>query len=107
MTKREEYWRGVIKSFEEKGLAPGEFCKRQGISGSRFRFYRKKFREEAQEESPSSKALFEPLIISPPSTTTRTNFKLVVELPNKIRCEFGAVDSKHQMSLLKELMTLC
>ena len=106
MTKREEYWRGVIRSFEESGLAPGEFCKNKGISGSRFRFYRKKFREEAQAEPPASKTLFEPLIIAPPSTT-RTNFKLVVELPNKIRCELGAVDSKHQMSLLKELMTLC
>ena len=107
MTKREEHWRGVIKSFDESGLSPGEFCKNQGISGSSFRFYRKKSREEAQEESSASKALFESLIIAPPSTTTRTNFKLVVELPNKIRCEFGTVDSKHQMLLLKELMTLC
>lgn len=106
MTKREEHWRGVIKYFEESGLAPEEFCKRQGISGSRFRFYRKKFREESREESPVSKALFEPLIIAP-SSAIRKNFKLVVELPNKIRCELGVDDSKHQMALLKELMTLC
>lgn len=106
MTKKEDHWRGVIKSFEESGLAPGEFCKKQGISGSRFRFYRKKFREECQADTPASKALFEPLIITP-SSNTRMNFKLVVELPNKIRCELGAVDSKHQMALLKELMTLC
>jgi len=106
MTKHEEHWRGVIKSFEESSLGPGEFCKKQGISGSRFRFYRKKFREEAQPESSISKSLFEPLIIAPPPIH-RTNFKLVIELPNKIRCELAAVDSNHQMALLKELMTLC
>jgi hypothetical protein len=105
MIKKEEHWRKLIKSFEESGLAPGEFCKNQGISSSRFRFYRKKFRE-AQAELPVSKASFEPLIITP-SPTSRTNFKLVVELPNKIRCELAAVDSTHQMALLKELMTLC
>jgi hypothetical protein len=106
MTKNEEHWRVVIKSFEDSGLGPGEFCKKQGISGSRFRFYRKKFRDEAQSSPPTSKNSFEPLIIRP-SPITRTNFKLVVELPNKIRCELAAVDSSHQMALLRELMTLC
>ena len=55
MTKKEDHWRGVIKSFEESGLAPGEFCKKQGISGSRFRFYLKKFREESQADTPAQK----------------------------------------------------
>lgn len=104
MISREVHWRGVVKSFEESGLTQEVFCKSHGIGKSRLQFYLKKFREEAQDSTP--KDLFEPLIITPPSRTMM-NVKLVVELPNKIRCEFTAIDEKHRMALLKELMTLC
>ena len=76
------------------------------MSSSRVAGELQKFRDEAQSSPPTLKNSFEPLIIRP-SPVTRTNFKLVVELPNKIRCELAAVDSSHQMALLRELMTLC
>ncbi|BCA94349.1 hypothetical protein TUM19329_36560 (plasmid) [Legionella antarctica] len=106
MTKRDEYWSDMVKSYEESGLAPGLFCRNKGISDSRLRFYRNKFKKESKAVTPAKEALFEPLIITP-LPSAKAVFKLVIELPNKIRCELDAADHQHRLILLRELMTLC
>lgn len=106
MIKKENDWQGIVKSYEESGLPPGQFCQDKDISVSKLRYYRNKFKQGTKVVSSVKDDLFEPLLITP-LHTTKANFKLVIHLPNKIRCELEVIDNRHQLLLLKELMTLC
>ena len=102
---REEYWRQIVKSYEESGLNAEEFCQNHGIAVPRLKYYCKKFINKTHRTPSKDQEVFEPLIIAPISPQEK--LKLSIHLPNKIRCDIEVSDRHHQLAVLKELVALC
>jgi hypothetical protein len=41
MTERASYWSGLVKSWEGSGLSQAEFCRRRGINGGTFAWWKR------------------------------------------------------------------
>jgi hypothetical protein len=41
MTERASHWSGLVKSWEGSGLSQAEFCRRQGINGGTFAWWKR------------------------------------------------------------------
>lgn len=115
MKSKEEYWDRQLKSYERSGLSQEDFCSEQGIPIAKFKYqWRKKFGSRSKkrrlQDSLDKPSHFEPILISNKGSVHQepTNQSIIIQFPNRIRCEL-AMDIKSQdfSSLLNQLRLLC
>ncbi len=49
MTERASYWSGLVKSWEGSGLSQAEFCRRRGINGGTFAWWKRQLQRASGE----------------------------------------------------------
>ena len=116
MKSKEEYWDRLFKGYEQSGLSQEDFCREQGIPIAKFKYqWRKKIgpgsRKDGAQNQSDTPCHFEPILISKKDSTPQepvTNQSIIIQFPNRIRCEL-AMDIKSQdfSSLLNQLRLLC
>jgi transposase-like protein len=47
MSDRARYWAGLMEGWERSGLSQAEFCRRQGINGGTFAWWKRQLRDRA------------------------------------------------------------
>lgn len=117
MKLEREYWRKLIKEYEESGLSQVEFCSQQGIQTAQFKYrWRQEMATNSKEERIAARRLeaapvFEAVSISEADSLASTEDKprvICIQLPNQIRCEFPMPLSGIELGLLlKQLVALC
>jgi hypothetical protein len=48
-TERASYWSGLVQSWEGSGLSQAEFCRRRGINGGTFAWWKRRLRRSSGE----------------------------------------------------------
>lgn len=48
LSERGAYWLGHLRRWEQAGITQAAYCRRQGLSGTAFRWWRRKFLDEGR-----------------------------------------------------------
>lgn len=73
-------WAGILRRFDSSGLAPQEYCRREGLSLSSFQRWRNRL---------SAGAATEFIELTPSSSESRASgWELEVTLPHGVRLQF-------------------
>lgn len=114
MSTKEEYWEGVIKSYEASGLSQESYCTRHGVGLYQFKYYWRRLRlrrKTVVHQVPSAQVAFEPVVLSPtptPATKAGATPPMVIRFSNEVSCEVTlAIESRDFLSLLNQLRKLC
>ncbi|MBA2651334.1 MAG: hypothetical protein H0U73_03575 [Tatlockia sp.] len=117
MKLEKEYWRKLIKEYEESGLSQAEFCSQQGIHIAQFKYrWRQEMGTNSKKERIAGRRIeavpgFEAVSISETDSLASTEDRprvICIQLPNQIRCEFPMPLSGTELGLLlKQLVALC
>ena len=115
MTEKDNYWRELFREYKKSGLKRLEFCQKNDISHSQFRYQWNKQSQTARRalklmHHHQAKSLFEPVLVTKltePMVANKT-VELTIHLPNKTRCDLKIDMSSHDLSsLLKQLVEIC
>ena len=69
--EREEYWRGIVEDWTESDLSQRRFCEATRISYPTFCYWRRRLREEGEDESTTP---FIPVEVKPPRRGTGLSY---------------------------------
>ena len=114
MSKKEEYWEGIIKSYETSGLSQESYCQGHGVGLYQFKYYWRRLRLSRKAEAKPVSATqvdFEPVVLSTtPTPDTKAGMipTLLIRFSNAVSCEVK-LDIKGQdfTVLLQQLRSLC
>jgi hypothetical protein len=115
MTEQGNYWRELFTEYKKSGLKRLDFCQKNDISHSQFRYQWNKQHQAARRAlklTPlhAAESLFEPVVVTKLTERMVANkiVELTVHLPNKIRCDLKIDMSSHDFSaLLQQLVAVC
>lgn len=112
----DDYWRKLIKAYEESNLSQNDFCSQQGIAVARFKYrWRREMACNNKKERSEPRRLkvvprFEAVSISGAESLTSSASKsrmIFIQFPNQIRCDFEMPISELDFGLLlKQLVAL-
>lgn len=112
MKTKEAYWERLLKGYEGSGLSQEDFCREEGIPVAKFKYqWRKRMASVSQKANSEKPIHFEAVRINKEDSIhqeTITKQSIIIQFPNRIRCEI-AMDIKSQdfSSLLNQLRLLC
>ena len=114
MTEQDNYWRELFTEYKKSGLKRLEFCQKNDIPHSQFRYQWNKqsqaTRHALKLRHTPAESLFESVVVTKSTEPFVVNkmVELTIHLPNKIRCEFKMdLSSNDFSSLLKYLVAIC
>ena len=115
MIEQDNYWRELFTEYKKSGLKRLEFCQKNNISHSQFRYQWNKQSQMARRalkltQPHPAASLFEPVVVTKLTESLVANkiVELSIHLPNKIRCDLKIDLSRHDFSsLLQQLVAVC
>ena len=115
MTEQDNYWRELFTEYKKSGLKRLEFCQKNDISHSQFRYQWNKQRQVERRtlrltHPQLAESIFEPVVVTKLMEPMVANkiVELAIHLPNKIRCDLKINMSSHDFSsVLKQLVAIC
>ena len=110
---KDRYWLEVFEDYNQSGLSQKHYCKVKNLTHTQFKYYWEKLvlrNRPPTSRSQSNVNNFESIIVDTEATAELPveTTKMLVTLPNQIRCEFTVNTLTNQLTgLLKQLATLC
>lgn len=114
MIEQDNYWRDLFTEYKKGDLKRLEFCQKNDISHSQFKYQWNKqsqiTRRALKLTPPPAESIFEPVVVAKLTAPILTNkiVELAIHLPNKICCEFKIdLNGDDFSSLLQQLVAIC